>query len=193
MYRPGKILRAGGGDPAQASAAVIDMTAANPAWREIAPMSFARRRMNLTILADGTVMAIGGTLSADDESHGGAGRRDLGSGDRDMDDGRLDGRGADVPLRRPYCCPTAGSSSAAARPAGRLRAQIYSPPYLFKGARPTIGSSPGTAAYGSSFAVTSPDASSVATVALLRPSAATHAFDQNQRYVPLAFTRSGTT
>ena len=27
--------------------------------------------------------------------------------------------------------------------AGRLRAQIYSPPYLFKGARPTISGSPG--------------------------------------------------
>src|SRR5690349_14149063 len=33
MYAPGKILRAGGGDPAQASAAVIDMNAGSPAWR----------------------------------------------------------------------------------------------------------------------------------------------------------------
>ena len=46
MYRPGKILRAGGGDPAQARAAVVDMTSGSPAWREIASMSFARRRMN---------------------------------------------------------------------------------------------------------------------------------------------------
>ena len=44
------------------------MTAANPSWREIAPMSFARRRMNLTILADGSVMAIGGTGQADSEA-----------------------------------------------------------------------------------------------------------------------------
>ncbi|HSL75957.1 MAG TPA: kelch repeat-containing protein, partial [Candidatus Limnocylindrales bacterium] len=37
MYLPGKILRAGGGDPAIKRAAVVDMTAASPAWREIAP------------------------------------------------------------------------------------------------------------------------------------------------------------
>ena len=31
MYRPGRILRAGGGDPAQARAAVVDMNASSPA------------------------------------------------------------------------------------------------------------------------------------------------------------------
>ena len=76
---------------------------------------------------------------------------------------------------------------------GRLRAQIYSPPYLFKGARPTISGSPASAAYGTTLAITSPDAASITSVALLRPSAATHALDMNQRYVPLSFTRSGNT
>ena len=76
---------------------------------------------------------------------------------------------------------------------GRLRAQVYSPPYLFNGSRPTISSAPGTAAYGTTFAISSPQAASVTSVALLRPTAATHALDMNQRYVPLAFTRSGTT
>ena len=59
---------------------------------------FARRRMNLTILADGTVMAIGGTGIGGQRGRGRARRRDLGPGHRDVDDGRLDGRGTDVPL-----------------------------------------------------------------------------------------------
>jgi hypothetical protein len=72
-------------------------------------------------------------------------------------------------------------------------AQIYSPPYLFKGNRPAISSAPTSVAYGQSFAVSTSQASSIAKVALIRPGAATHAFDQNQRYVPLTFTRgSGT-
>ena len=39
---------------------VIDMTQATPAWREVAPMAFPRAYHNLTILADGTVLATGG-------------------------------------------------------------------------------------------------------------------------------------
>lgn len=72
---------------------------------------------------------------------------------------------------------------------GELHAQIYSPPYLFKGARPTIDSAPASAVYGSSFSIASPDAAEIATVALIRPGAVTHAIDMNQRYVPLSFTR----
>ena len=56
QYLPGKILRAGGGDPSIKRAMVVDMNGANPAWREIDSMAFARRRMNLMLLADGTVM-----------------------------------------------------------------------------------------------------------------------------------------
>ena len=74
---------------------------------------------------------------------------------------------------------------------GRLRAQIYSPPYLFKGPRPTITSSPATASYGAGFTVGT-DSADIAKVALLRPSGVTHAIDMNQRYVPLSFTKSGT-
>ncbi|MGP1675000.1 MAG: galactose oxidase-like domain-containing protein, partial [Candidatus Limnocylindrales bacterium] len=192
MYLPGKILRAGGGDPAHARAAVVDMTVGSPAWREIASMSFARRRMNLTILADGSVMAIGGTAAADDaaqavlageiwnptteqwttvESMGEA--RMYHSSSVLLPDGRI----------------VVGGGEAG----GRLRAQVYSPPYLFQGARPTLTSGPATAAFGSTFALTSPDAASITSLSLLRPAAATHALDMDQRYVPLAFSRSGST
>ena len=68
MYAPGKILRAGGGDPAIARTQVIDMTAATPRWEETGPMAFPRRRMNTPILLDGSVMAVGGTRRSDDKT-----------------------------------------------------------------------------------------------------------------------------
>jgi hypothetical protein len=75
---------------------------------------------------------------------------------------------------------------------GRLNAQIFSPPYLFKGQRPTINSQPGVAAYGTNFSIAvGTDGSSISQVALIRPAAVTHAFDHNQRYVPLTFSQVG--
>src|SRR5262249_20567319 len=68
MYAPGKIIRSGGGDPSITSAAIVDMNAASPAWTLTSPMHFARRRHNMVLLADGEVMAVGGTGAADDLS-----------------------------------------------------------------------------------------------------------------------------
>ena len=73
------------------------------------------------------------------------------------------------------------------QPTDQLSAEIYSPPYLFKGARPVISSAPAAIHHATSFSLTTPDASQVTSVALLRVGAVTHAFDQNQRYVPLTF------
>ena len=192
MYRPGKVLRAGGGDPAIKRAAVVDMTAASPAWREIAPMAFARRRMNLTLLADGSVIAIGGTASSDSET---AAVLAAEIWDPNTEQWTTVAAMAEARMYHSSAVllPDGRIVVGGGEAAGRLRAQIYSPPYLFKGPRPTIQNAPGAAAYGSSFSFTSAEAADLASVALIRPSAATHAIDMNQRYVPLAFTRSGTT
>src|SRR3954470_2229769 len=69
-----------------------------------------------------------------------------------------------------------------------LQGQIFSPPYLFKGARPAMTNVPVTVQYGTAFAVQTADAATIASVALIRPGAVTHAFDEDQRYVPLTFT-----
>ena len=182
------ILRAGGGDPASNQTARIDMNAATPTWQSVARMNFPRRRMNLTILADGTAIALGGTRASDDANQAVleaeiwngttwttvaamAEARMYHSSAVLLDDGRVLIAGGEA--------------------AGRLRAQIYSPPYLFKGPRPTISSAPDAVGYGSAFNVGSPDAASVVSVGLIRQAAATHAFDQNQRFVPLTFSQNG--
>jgi Domain of unknown function (DUF1929) len=66
--------------------------------------------------------------------------------------------------------------------------EIFSPPYLFKGARPIIASVPGAVAYGANFVITTANAASITRVALIRPGATTHAYDNDQRYVDLSFT-----
>jgi hypothetical protein len=68
-------------------------------------------------------------------------------------------------------------------------AEIYSPPYLFKGARPTITSAPSVIQYNTHFTVQTPDAARIGKVTLLRLGSVTHAFDENQRYVELSFTQ----
>jgi hypothetical protein len=66
--------------------------------------------------------------------------------------------------------------------------EIFSPAYLSAGARPTITSSPTSAKYGAQFTISTPDASTIKTVALIRPGASTHAQNWDQRYVTLTFT-----
>lgn len=191
MYGIGKIIRSGGNDPAIARTGTIDMTAASPQWTETAPMAFPRRRHNMVLLADGSVMAVGGTRVADDATQAVlAGEiwnpdtrawttvaamsqpRMYHSAALLLPDGRVVAAGGDTP------------------DAGKRTAQIYSPPYLFKGARPAITTSPVSAAYGGGFTVGT-DTPGIDGVALIRPGAVTHAIDMNQRYVPLQFTQSG--
>jgi hypothetical protein len=66
--------------------------------------------------------------------------------------------------------------------------EIFSPPYLFKGARPTITAAPGTAAFNAQVTVTTPDAASIGSVMLIRPGSVTHQIDSDQRALPLSFT-----
>jgi hypothetical protein len=71
--------------------------------------------------------------------------------------------------------------------------EIFSPPYLFKGARPVISEAPGTLGYGQVFTVATPQAASISRVALVRAGAVTHSVNFDQRYVDCSFTTSGGT
>jgi hypothetical protein len=73
------------------------------------------------------------------------------------------------------------------------RMEVYSPPYLFRGPRPTIASAPSVVTLPSTFDIGSPNAASIAAVALLRCGSSTHAFNPDQRYVGLAIQGSSPT
>jgi len=72
--------------------------------------------------------------------------------------------------------------------------EIYQPSYLFNAdgslaARPSVGSNaPASITYGGPFSVPTSDASSIASVVLMKPGSVTHSFDMDQRYVGLPFT-----
>ena len=207
LFDVGRILVAGGGASSR-DARVIDITGATPQVAATAPMAFGRRQHNLTVLADGSVLATGGNSS-------GAGLVDLANGVYAAErwnpatgtwttlaaesatrqyhstalllaDGRVLSSGGGI-------CGTCDAVGYLAK-----NAQVFTPPYLFKAdgsgelaPRPAITSAPATAAYGSGLVIGTPDAAAIRKVGLVRLGAVTHSVNMEQRYVPLGFTAGG--
>jgi hypothetical protein len=187
MYADGKILVLGGGDPPTNTAEVIDLNEQpSPTWRSVAPMSIARRQVNATLLPDGTVLVTGGTS---------------GPGFNDPNNPVYLAELWDPVTKsfRPLASATVPRlyhSAAVLLPDGRLLStggndyptpEAFSPPYLFKGARPTMSAVPSTIGYGQHFSVQTPDAASITKVTLIRITSVTHSFNQNQRLSVLSF------
>jgi hypothetical protein len=63
--------------------------------------------------------------------------------------------------------------------------EVFSPPYLSGGPRPSVTAVPTTMSYGSTFSISTPDAPGITSVALMRPGSVTHHTDAGQRYVRL--------
>ena len=189
----------GGSDPADgpptASAETIDLAAGAPAWETTGSMASARRHLNATLLPDGRVVATGGTSTGGFSDLGGATHAaevwDPATGEWST--------WASAAVSRVYHSTTmllpdgrllhAGGGDGANLPR-ELNAELFTPPYLLRGPRPVITSAPSSVAYGESFQVSTPDAGVVTRVTLVRLPSVTHAFDQNQRFVPVAFARS---
>ncbi|HLC42882.1 MAG TPA: LamG-like jellyroll fold domain-containing protein [Methylomirabilota bacterium] len=198
MYRPGKIMTTGGGDPSQSNQArtstiVIDMNQSAPAWRQTAAMAFPRYEHNLVVLPDGKVLAVGGTSALNHSSSAGPLAVELWDPSTEtwvtmsaMQEVR---QYHSTALLLPDGRVLAAGGGRTSNATDHLTAEIYSPPYLFKGARPTISGAPSTAEYGTTIRVQTPDAASIASVALIRPGSVTHTLDMDQHYVELAFTR----
>jgi hypothetical protein len=189
MYDIGKVLFVGGGDPPTATAEIIDLNAPSPAWTLTGSMSGPRRQNNVTCLPDGTVLCTGGSASAGFNTEDGGKTAQLWN--------PATGTWTTMALEAEY---RGYHSTALLLPDGRVisaggdnhpTAQIFSPPYLFKGARPTISSAPATVAYGNDFTISTPDAASITKVTLTALGALTHAQDWNGRLVPLSFTSGG--
>jgi hypothetical protein len=67
----------------------------------------------------------------------------------------------------------------------QLRLEIFSPPYLFAGARPEISSCPDQIDYGADLQVGTPQAAIIDAIALMRCGSSTHSFNPDQRHVGL--------
>ena len=62
-------------------------------------------------------------------------------------------------------------------------AQLFSPPYLFKGQRPRISKAPTKVVFRQTFNVETPDANDIAQVTWVRLASVTHCFDQSQPFL----------
>jgi hypothetical protein len=198
MYLPGKVLKSGADNRALTSpssqAAVIDLNAASPAFRLVAPMHFRRSRHTMKVLPNGEVLVVGGF----DENNVPVLQPEIWNPETEQ--WRLV---APMALQRLYHSATllwrdgrvlaAGGGSAGREQRTNETGEWYSPDYLFRGPRPTIGSAPAAANYGAAFDIETPDAGAVTKISLLRLDAPTHAFDGNQRFMWLGFTRASDT
>ncbi len=75
---------------------------------------------------------------------------------------------------------------------GNANIEIFSPPYLFKGTRPKISTSPSLVHHGHKFTIETPDAESIVRTVLVRPMAVTHQFDTEQRVIEMPFLHNHT-
>ena len=72
-------------------------------------------------------------------------------------------------------------------------AEIFSPPYLFRGPRPTITNAPAPPALGDTITIETPDAANISRVAIVPLGAVTHTLNMNQTFVELPFSVGGNT
>jgi len=193
MYDNGKILVVGGGNSPTATAEIINLNDPVPIWRYTGSMANARRQANATLLPDGTVLVTGGSSGTgfDDNTHpvypaelwnpatgtwstmaSLSAYRGYHSVAILLSDGRV----------------LSGGGECTGQNCNRGTAEIFSPPYLFMGPRPTITSAPATISGGSTFFVATPDAANVTQVTWIRLGAVTHTFNQEQRINFLSFT-----
>src|SRR6266545_3333816 len=69
--------------------------------------------------------------------------------------------------------------------------EIFSPPYLYRGARPVITSAPSSVHRAQAFEVESPDATTINELVLARPMAVTHQTDTEQKILQMSYVRTG--
>jgi len=186
-----RVLVMGGRNPAIASCEVLDMQLSGN-WEDATAMTRPRRHHQATLLADGTVLVTGGTLVDDALEHAvypaerWVPATGLWTSLASMTVPRRRGSVALLlPDARVLC---AGGGDGTAGSELHADAEIFSPPYLFLGARPTITTAPATLVYGGDFTVDSPQASDIDKVWLIRAGSVTRGFNSDQRAVALAFT-----
>jgi Domain of unknown function (DUF1929) len=172
----------------------LNLAGGSPSWSAGPTMARGRSHVNVELLPDGAKVAIGGGLGlrAPDRLYAGPVFTAEITGSS--------GAWLETPaqtIRRTYhsssvLLPDARVVSSGDDKGTLIRdMEIYSPPYLFRGARPTITDAPTAVTYGEQFRVTTPNGPAVTRVVLMAPSAVTHSTDMNQRHIRLNVVSDG--
>jgi hypothetical protein len=196
-YDP-KVMIMGGDNPATLTTEIIDLGASNPTWQYGPNMSQPRIEMNAVILPTGKILALGG--SSVDEQGG-----QYASLNADLYDpiaNTFSSAGANSYARLYHSValllPNATVWLAGGNPSRGTYEQhmeIYQPAYLFNpngtlANRPSITSAPTSITYCNvnctQFTVKTSQATTIASVVLVRMGAVTHSFNTDQRLVARA-------
>ena len=199
MYDEGKVLLMGGSPCAPypftpndnyscttsptATAEIIDLNNPNPAWIYTGSMVTGGRKLhNATLLADGTVLVTGGIRGTEDPNT----QPTTPAYESELWDpatGTWTQMASLTKIRSYHSIALLlpdGRVLSAGGVFGGTSAEIYSPPYLFRGSRPTITSAPTGITYGQSFFVGTPDATSTSQVTFIALGSVTHGFNMGQ-------------
>jgi uncharacterized repeat protein (TIGR01451 family) len=177
------------------------MTQPTPAWQATALMEFPRSYLNLTVLPDGQVLATGGGGTTDKANFATAVYEaelwsPISKAWTTLSRAQNPRLYHSTALLLPDATVlVAGGGRQNGRsqpdPKDQANAEIFSPPYLFRGARPVISSAPSILPYGTAFSIGTPDAARILSVSLMGLGSVTHSFNMNQRFVPLTFQSAG--
>jgi hypothetical protein len=219
-YAVGRTIVAGGGNITEGgktkvptkTATIVDTNGASTTDGATGSMSIGRRQHNLTVLADGTVLATGGQSSGATDGLVDLQNPVLAAERWDPATGQWTVLASAARIRQYHSAASllpdgrvltgGGGICGSCQKAGYLEKNIeyFTPPYLYKkdgsgqlAARPVISSVAGTVNFNTTFTLSTQQAASIKKVGLVRLGAATHGDDQGQRYIPLSFTVSGTT
>jgi hypothetical protein len=160
------------------------------------PLNFPRLHLNAVLLPDRTVFVTGGSLKQEDQP--------LARLTPEIYDPATDTWTPMAPSTVPrlyhstaILLPDATVVAAGGNPEGgthvewdddpdeEMRLEVFSPPYLFRGPRPTITAAPAQCTYGQVIQVNSPQSASIRWASLIRNCVTTHSFDGSQRLVDL--------
>ena len=209
-----KIMALGGSTfeetlPSNSTTEVYDEARPGLGWQSAPDLKVGRGHANTVLLPDGSMVEVGGGVGRDDtfasplhaagDEHKQVELWDPQTGEWRLGPSQLESRAYHstallLPDGRVMSAGDewhgAGGETGSAA-GGSDTAEIYEPPYLHKGPRPTITSAPETIKVGADFGVQTPNAN-VTKAVLVAPGSVTHAVDMNQRLIPLALTkRSG--
>jgi hypothetical protein len=192
----------GAGD-AIANVDVVDFTQLHPTYHPVKAMHVPRKHVNATLLPDRTVLVTGGSQHSEQAA--------VATNHAEIYDPAHPERGwtqlAAASVVRMYhsvalLLPDGRVITASGNPAQGTRVgwgppsdpneemhlEIFSPPYLFRGPRPTIGGAPTEWRYGQTVTIATPDAATLRDVSLIRPGTTTHSFNTSQRLIDLPIT-----
>ncbi len=195
MYRPGRILQFGGNSR---NALTIDITGGTPVVSSTQPLSTQRRLVTATILADGRVLATGGSTVWNEMTGVNYNAEIWNPATGQWLLGPPQTR-ARLYHSTAVLMPDASVlvlGGGAPGPQVNTNVEVYYPSYLYNtsggfATRPVIDNAPGTIDIGENFQVDMGGTQSISRVVMIKTASVTHSWNMDQRFIELTFIQNG--